>query len=93
MFFKGSRYTDIPEHEITDSRGRVIRYKGMRLIPPTPGRLGHRTTAGERLEHIAYRHYRDPELFWRICDANSARWPEDLTAEMGRILVIPLGRG
>ncbi len=92
MFFKGSRYADIAEHEISDPRGRVIQYKGIRFIPPTPGRLGHRTVDGERLDHIAYRYYRDPELFWRICDANRALWPGDLNTETGRILAIPPSR-
>jgi hypothetical protein len=93
MFFQGSRYADVAEYEITDARGRVIRYKGIRFIPATPARLGHRTAAGERLDHIAYAHYRDPERFWRICDANAALWPGDLTAETGRILAIPTSRG
>ena len=27
---------------------------------------------GDRLDLISYRFYRDPEQFWRICDANRA---------------------
>jgi hypothetical protein len=93
MFFRGSRYADVAEHEITDARGRVIRYKRIRFTPETPGRLGHRVAARERLDHIAHTYYRDPERFWRICDGNLALWPGDLTAETGRGLVIPPAQG
>lgn len=92
MFFKGSRYADVKEHQITDLRGRKLRYKMIRFIPATRGRLGHRVAAQERLDHIAHRYYRDPELFWRICDANRALWPDELTAKTGRILAIPPAR-
>ena len=30
----------------------------------------------------------DPEQFWRICDANDAMHPLDMTSEPGRILRI-----
>ena len=42
----------------------------------------------ERLDHIAWQHYRDAERFWRICDANRALWPDDLLEEAA-ILRIP----
>ena len=93
MFFKGSRYANIAEHEITDAPGREIRYKRLRFIPETGGQLGHRVAAGERLDHIAYRYYHDPELFWRICDATDALWPDDLTTPTGCVLAIPPSRG
>ena len=34
----------------------------------------------------------DPEQFWRICDANDAMRPDDLTAEVGRRLLIPVAQ-
>ena len=48
---------------------------------------------GERLDHIAQRVYQDPEIFWRICDANLALWPPDLVAEPGRIIKVPPAEG
>ncbi|MDJ0893068.1 MAG: hypothetical protein QNK18_17975 [Gammaproteobacteria bacterium] len=92
MFFKGSRYAEVPEHGITDRQGRTLRYKRIRFVAGTQARLGHRVAAGERLDHVAYRYYRDPELFWRICDANDALWPDELTVETGRLLAIPPAR-
>ena len=89
MFFQGSRYARVGELEITDRKGRTIRYKNVRFIPVVEARLGHTVTQSERLDHIAQRFYNDPERFWRICDANLALWPDDLIAEPGETILIP----
>jgi len=88
MFFKGSRYEKTPEGTTTDSSGRIIRYKTTRFIPETSALVGHRVFEHERLDHIAWQHYRDAERYWRICDANQALWPDDLL-EQGAILRVP----
>jgi hypothetical protein len=88
VFFKGSRYENVPTREITDATGRTIRYKATRFISDTRAIEGHRVTADERLDHIAWQHFRDPERFWRIVDANRGIWPDDLL-EPGAILAIP----
>lgn len=90
MFFRGSRYESVPNAELTTREGRVIRYKRIRFVPDACGVLGHLVALGDRLDLIAYRVYRDPEQFWRICDANLALRPEDLVAEPGRRLLIPI---
>jgi nucleoid-associated protein YgaU len=92
MFFKGSRYAKVAEAELTDASGRVIRYKRTRFIAETPAQAGHRVVQGQRLDHIAWDYYRDPERFWRICDANRAMWPADLVAA-GVVLLIPPSEG
>ncbi len=89
MFFKGSRYADVAEHQITGPRGRVVRYKKIRLIPDTPAETVHEVQEGERLDLIAYQHEHEPDGFWRICDANRAMWPDELVAEPGRRILIP----
>ena len=88
MFFKGSRYEKVPTREITGPSGRPVRYKGTRFIPDTPAFSGHLVAQDERLDHIAWQHYRDAERFWRIADANRALWPDDLLEE-GAVLRIP----
>lgn len=93
MFFKGTRYATVGEHEITDSKGQIRRYKKIRFIPETRPQRGHAVQDGERLDHIAYRYYRDAERFWRICDANRAMWPDALVAEVGRTILIPASEG
>ena len=45
---------------------------------------------GDRLDLITARTLGDPEHFWRVCDANNATNPFDLTSEIGRRLRIPL---
>lgn len=89
MFFKGSRYANVAEGEFTDAAGRVTRYKLARFIPPTPALSLHAVARDERLDHVAFRYYRDPERFWRIADANVAFWPPDLVSVVGRRLLIP----
>ncbi|HVT16401.1 MAG TPA: hypothetical protein VHQ90_09520 [Thermoanaerobaculia bacterium] len=90
MFFRGSRYEPVPEAELVTPAGRTIRYKRVRFIPPTRGALAQLVGQGDRLDLIAYRTFKDPEQFWRICDANLAMRPEDLVAVPGRRLLIPL---
>ena len=90
MFFRGSRYEPVPDAEITTPEGRTIRYKRVRFIPDARGTFGHRVKDGDRLDLISYQSYKDPEQFWRICDANLAMVPEDLVEEPGRLLLIPV---
>ena len=90
MFVKGSRYEAVDDCELTDDQGRILRYKNVRFIPDTEARFSHLLSQGERLDHLAYRYYRDPERFWRICDANGTMWPDDLVAKAGRRILIPL---
>jgi len=89
MFFKGSRYEKVPEAKVVGATGRVIRYKTTRFIADAPTLVGHRVTKDERLDHIAWQHYRDSERFWRIADANRALWPEDLLEEAAIIRIPP----
>jgi len=35
----------------------------------------------------------DPELFWRLCDANDTLHPQELTEAVGRRLSVPLPEG
>ncbi len=89
MFFKGSRYDSVGNHQVMDRDGRTILYKKIRIIPRQRAGAVHIVREGERLDHIAHSHYRDPERFWAICDANLAMWPDDLVAKPGRRILIP----
>jgi hypothetical protein len=92
MFFKGSRYEKVATSQITDAAGRVINYKKIRFIPSTTGVVGYSVQAGDRLDRIANLSFRDPQRFWRICDANVAMWPDDLLI-VGAVLEIPPSEG
>ena len=89
MFFRGSRYEHVPTAEYVTEDGRVIPYKSLRPIPPTPGLTGHVVDDGERIDRLAFAEVRDPERFWRIADANVVIDARDLLAEPGRVIDIP----
>ncbi len=91
MFAKTSRYAAIPTAVYTATDGREITYVTLRVIPPTAGIAAHTVVRGDRLDKLAFTYLGDPELFWRICDANSALLPDDLVAKPGTRLAIPLG--
>jgi hypothetical protein len=92
MFFKGSRYEKVETTQIKDSTGRVMVYKKIRFIPDTAGVTGYSVSQGERMDQIANLSFRDPQRFWRICDANDAMWPDDLMV-VGVTLEIPPSEG
>lgn len=91
-----SRYYGIKTAEITSANGRTIVYLRRRFVP-SPERFAllqeHTVTEGDRLDNIAARYLGDPEQFWRICDANNAMRPDDLTQTVGRKLRITLPEG
>src|ERR1044071_5353671 len=97
MFDPTSRYGSLEtvKLEITDADGapRVIAYKRRRFIPPADGQttlVEHTVTQGERLDNITARYLGDPLQFWRICDANLALDPDELTDETGRTIAITM---
>jgi hypothetical protein len=92
MLLPGSRYENVPEDVVTTPQG-AVRYKRIRFIPPTPATLAHVVVQGERLDHLAFLAYHEPDRFWRICDANLAMWPPDLVADVGTRLLIPPAKG
>lgn len=70
MFFKGSRYKDLPETTAIDEKGQSVRSKSVRWIPDTPGTFQHMVNQAERLDLLAYKYYGDSKKWWLICDAN-----------------------
>jgi hypothetical protein len=89
MFFKGSRYENVPGADITAPDGRTFHYKKTRFIGPATPRRAHPVSQGDRLDLIAFQYFRDSERFWRICDANFALWPADLVAQFGQSIAVP----
>jgi len=53
----------------------------------------HTVIEGERLDNITAQHLGDPEQFWRVCDANNAIRPTELTDSPGRRIRITLPEG
>jgi hypothetical protein len=96
LFAATSRYFGIDTQTITMADGKIVIYLSRRFLPP-PERFQllqeHTVTQGERLDNIAARQLGDPELFWRIADANRAMRPEELVETVGRKLRITLPEG
>lgn len=95
-FAPTSRYYDTPRKTLTTAAGDNLVYLSRRFVPPG-SRFAllslHTVVAGERMDIIAGGELGDPQAFWRICDANDAMRPDDLTADIGRALRIPLPEG
>ena len=90
MFTRTSRYAAVPDATFQYPSGRQIAYKLLRITPNTSPMTTHAVAQGDRLDVVSYQYYGDPEQFWRICDANNAQRPDDLTAQAGVQLVIPV---
>lgn len=93
MFDPSSRYHLIDTATLTTPDGRTVAFVRRRLLPQ-PGDLRLLVEVvvaqGERLDLITARVLGDPEQFWRVCDANGASRPDELTTTAGRRLRIPV---
>lgn len=96
LFPASSRYNGIETTKMEAADGRTIIYLRRRFIPP-PENFAllqeHTVTQGDRLDNLAARYLGDPEQFWRLCDANAAMRPDELTETIGRRLRITLPEG
>jgi hypothetical protein len=89
---RSGRYAGIAAASYTGADHRRVVYLTRRFVPQPENlvQVGeHRVQPGERLDHIAAHHFGDPELFWRLCDANRATDPA-LLATPGRRLRVTL---
>jgi hypothetical protein len=95
-FPPNSRYHGVETVMIETPQGRTVVHLRRRFVPQ-PEQLAmlqeHAVEQGDRLDNLAARYLGDPELFWRICDANRALRPDELTETVGRRLRITLPQG
>jgi hypothetical protein len=93
LFAPNSRYLGIATGAFVAPDGTNIAYVRRRFLPP-PAQLvplqQFSVVQGDRLDVLAAKYLGDPQLFWRICDANGAMRPEDLTATVGTVLLVCL---
>jgi hypothetical protein len=95
-FPENSRYNGIAIAHRDAGDGTTIAYLRRRFLPRPDQFVAtheHRVTEGERLDLISARELGDPEIFWRICDANGAMRPRELTETIGSRLRITLPAG
>lgn len=91
-----SRYALTPTASFVRADGTAVTYLRRRCVlqPESFALLQwHVVVQGERLDNIAAQYLGDPEQFWRLCDANRALRPTELTETVGRRLAITLPEG
>ena len=96
LFPPTSRYYGIAAIQVVAADGTVISYLKRRFVPPPENfsALGeHLVVSGDRLDNLAARYLGDPQQYWRICDANAAMRPAELTETVGSRLRITLPEG
>ena len=96
LFPPTSRYYGIETATLDAGDGKTIIYL-LRRFCPSPDRFTllqeYAVAQGDRLDNVTARYLGDPEQFWRICDANRAMRPDELTETVGRRLRITLPEG
>ena len=96
FFAPTSRYHGLETATITGPDGQPITYVRRRLVPPPENFATlqeHNVSQGDRLDNLAAQYLGDSEQFWRLCDANNAIRPDELTDIPGRKLRITLPEG
>lgn len=96
MFSITSRYYGIATASLETAEGKTISYVRRRFVPPPENfalLLEHMVTEDERLDNITAQYLGDPEQYWRVCDANGAIRPEELTETVGKRIRITLPEG
>lgn len=95
-FTPQSRYSGLRVASLATADGGAISYVGRRFIaqPENFAVLQrHRVIQGERVDLLAAQSYGDPLFYWRLCDANLALRPEDVTARPGVFINLTLPPG
>ena len=94
MFDQTSRYAGLPVGVIVDGQGRERAYVTAREVPPAvmarAEDVVHVVGGDERQDRIAWQYLGDPTQYWQLADANGVVHPDEITATVGRRLVIPV---
>jgi hypothetical protein len=96
QFQPTSRYSGIPTATFTGADSRPVVYLTRRFLPSSASFAllqFHTVLDGDRLDNISNQYLGDPLAFWRICDANNAMRPDELTAVPGSRIRITLPQG
>ena len=91
-----SRYHGLDTASYTRPDGTQVSYVRRRFVPP-PERFAtlreHQVVEGDRVDNLAARYLGDPQLYWRLCDANGVMRPEELTEKTGERVRVTLPAG
>ncbi len=92
----GSRYHGLAALQHTRADGTTVTYLQRRFLPQPEAFATlqeHAVAQGDRIDNLAAAYLGDPLQYWRICDANRAIQPAELTETIGRRLRITLPEG
>jgi hypothetical protein len=95
LFSANSRYLGIGTNTLTTAAGQTVVYVERRFIPKASSFAvlqQYTVQQGDRLDNMASSLLGDPNLYWRLCDANGALRPEELEAQ-GLVLNVTLPQG
>lgn len=70
MFSRRSRYFKLNDTAFPDRYGIKRHCKAVRRIKNINGQFFHALDKNDRLDHLAYKYYRQSLYWWCICDAN-----------------------
>ncbi len=95
-FPDNSRYHGVEITTLEQPGEEPIAYLKRRFVPPAE-RFSvireHIVVEGDRVDNLAAQYLGDPELYWRLCDANAVMHPEELTEVVGAKVAITLPEG
>lgn len=92
-FGPNSRYGDTPIAQLDLPDGRSVAYLRRRRVPAAERHATlyeYAVVQNDRPDLIAARAFGEPELWWRLADANGVLDPQELVNEIGRRLRITL---
>src|SRR6266850_2336654 len=70
MFANNSRYRALQDVVSVNAGARTQVIKDLRQIPVVEGDFRHTAAQTDRPDHLAFKYYKQPSKWWRICDAN-----------------------
>lgn len=95
-FAPNSRYLGVEVREWIGLGGEPARFVARRFVPK-PDNFAtiqeHRVAEGDRPDNLAAQYFTDPELCWRLFDANGVMNPVELTDTVGETVRITLPEG
>jgi hypothetical protein len=95
-FPPNSRYHGAGTAKLATVDGGAIVFLKRRFVPSPEEFVliqEHSVVQGDRLDNLAAKYLGDPEQFWRLCDANGALRPDELTETIGATVRITLPQG
>jgi hypothetical protein len=88
MFLESSRYHRVRKVQTVTRDGREVTAVTLRRLPEVNSEPTV-VQGGDKLDVMAERLMGDGTRFWRIADANSEKWANDLVKKTGRSIEVP----